>query len=47
METLKIEIGKVSDHLYSLMTQTKARKIRAGLSKKMEAIEKVPQKTET
>ena len=34
METLKIEIGKVSDHLYSLMTQTKARKIRAGFIKK-------------
>ena len=34
METLKIEIGKVSDHLYSLMTQTKARKISAGFIKK-------------
>ena len=34
METLKIEVGKVSDHLYSLMTQTKARKIRAGFIKK-------------
>ena len=34
METLKIELGNVSDHLYSLMTQTKARKIRAGFIKK-------------
>jgi hypothetical protein len=34
METLKIEVGKFSDILYSLMTQTKASKFRAGFIKK-------------
>ena len=34
MEKLKIEVGKFSDILYSLMTQTKASKFRAGFIKK-------------
>lgn len=34
MTQSNIEVGKVSDYLYALMTQTKAKKFRAGFMKK-------------
>ena len=34
MKQTDIQVGKVSDYLYALMTQTKAKKFRAGFVKK-------------
>ena len=34
MKQSQVKIGKVSDYLYALMTQTKAKKFRAGFMKK-------------
>ena len=34
MKQSQVKIGKVSDYLYALMTQTKAKKFRAGFYKK-------------
>ena len=34
MKQSQVKIGKVSDYLYALMTQTKAKKFRAGFTKK-------------
>jgi len=34
MKQSQVKIGKVSDYLYALMTQTKAKKFRAGFIKK-------------
>jgi len=41
MKQTDIQVGKVSDYLYALMTQTKAKKFRAGFVKKMETIGQV------
>ena len=34
MQQAQVKVGKVSDYLYALMTQTKAKKFRAGFMKK-------------
>ena len=34
MKQAQVKVGKVSDYLYALMTQTKAKKFRAGFTKK-------------
>ena len=34
MQQAQVKVGKVSDYLYALMTQTKAKKFRAGFTKK-------------
>ena len=39
MTQVNIEVGKVSDLLYDLMTQTKATKFRAGFEKRMASTE--------
>ena len=40
MKQSQIKIGKVSDYLYALMTQTKAKKFRAGFMKKADDFKK-------
>ena len=40
MKQSQVKIGKVSDYLYALMTQTKAKKFRAGFMKKADDFKK-------
>ena len=40
MKQSQVKIGKVSDYLYSLMTQNKAKKFRAGFMKKADDFKK-------
>ena len=34
MQHIDVQIGKVSDHIYNLLTETKAKKFKAGFMKK-------------